>query len=125
MPPDADLADKVETDRAGEENLPFILTSPEESDTDELSALLPDKEKTKDKKEKLDSLKYKTISKTLEKAPIKKTDDENLSEIKRNHWRTVVINVGGVKYRSKISNFSKYPASLLLFSGYSHICHTL
>ena len=113
MPPDADLADKVETDRAGEENLPFILSSPEESDTDELSALLPDKEKTKDKKEKLDSLKYKTISKTLEKAPIKKTDDENLSEIKRNHWRTVVINVGGVKYRSKISNFSKYPASRL------------
>ena len=49
----------------------------------------------------------------MEKAPIKKTDDEPLSEIKRNHWRTVVINVGGVKYRSKISNFSKYPASRL------------
>ena len=49
----------------------------------------------------------------LEKAPIKKIDEENLSEIKRNHWRTVVINVGGVKYRSKISNFSKYPASRL------------
>ena len=49
----------------------------------------------------------------MEKAATKKIDDENLSEIKRNHWRTVVINVGGVKYRSKISNFSKYPASRL------------
>ena len=40
-------------------------------------------------------------------------DNDNLSEIKRNKWRTVVINVGGVSYRSKISNFSKYPASRL------------
>ena len=34
-------------------------------------------------------------------------------EIVMNKWRTVVINVGGVDYRSKISNFQKYPASRL------------
>ena len=34
-------------------------------------------------------------------------------EMMRNKHRTVVINVGGIDYRSKITNFSKYPASRL------------
>ena len=34
-------------------------------------------------------------------------------EILKNEHRTVVINIGGIDYRSKISNFSKFPASRL------------
>ena len=34
-------------------------------------------------------------------------------EILKNEHRTVVINIGGIDYRSKISNFSKFPGSRL------------
>ena len=36
-----------------------------------------------------------------------------IPEILKNKHRTVVINIGGIDYRSKISNFSKFPASRL------------
>ena len=38
---------------------------------------------------------------------------KSLAEIMKNNHRTVVINVGGVDYRSRITNFTKYPASRL------------
>ena len=98
--------------------MPFIVSSSEESETDELLELFPNKVN------KRRSTKFNKATKTKEKlafkesfAPNSLTDtgerDEELSELKRNKWRTVVVNVGGVSYRSKISNFSKFPASRL------------
>lgn len=116
--------DDKKVDQEVEESLPFILSSAESSDTDdELSELFTNKVKQSIKKkswstEKLDIETKKTINKSVveKESNIERSenlDNDNLSEIKRNKWRTVVINVGGVSYRSKISNFSKYPASRL------------
>ena len=110
-------------DQVVEESLPFILSSAESSDTDELSELFTNKVKQsfKNKSRSTEKLNIET-KKTIDKSVLEKDsniersknrDNDNLSEIKRNKWRTVVINVGGVSYRSKISNFSKYPASRL------------
>ena len=93
----------------------------EESDTDtELVELLPRKLSTRGSSKEIKSNieTQKTINKSIkEEANIELHPSEdledNLYELKRNKWRTVVINVGGVCYRSKISNFSKYPASRL------------
>ena len=87
------------------ENLPFILSSPEESESEENQQLLPSKV-YQENFTKSTSVTTTTDENTEE-------SDDSLSEIKRNKWRTVIINVGGVCYRSKISNFSKYPASRL------------
>ena len=40
-------------------------------------------------------------------------DNEKVPELMKNKHRTVIINIGGVDYRSKITNFSKFPASRL------------
>ena len=105
-----------------EENLPFILSS-DESDTDtQLLEIFPSQVN-----KRRCSTKFNKATKTKDKPASKETFspysltgrgkaevvDEDESEIKRNKWRTVVINVGGVSYRSKISNFSKFPASRL------------
>ena len=102
-----------------EENLPFIVSSSEESDTDELLELFPNKVN------KRRSTKFNKVAKTKDKPAFKesftpnsltgigKVDEGDISELKRNKWRTVVVNVGGVSYRSKISNFTKFPASRL------------
>ena len=118
-----------------EEILPFLSPS-SDSETDESSSIsaleVKNNKKMKDLKlcfqddkndmeekqkivanlaDMLDIPRYKLKE---EEKPIE--DDKQVSdvpEISRNKWRTVVINVGGVDYRSKISNFSKYPASRL------------
>ena len=105
-------------DQVAEENLPFILSCSEDSETDELSELLTNKVKSKKKKkslEKSNKESMETINKSIkiETNSRKLEDAEDVPEIKRNKWRTVVINVGGVVYRSRISNFQKYPASRL------------
>ena len=101
-----------------EESLPFILSSAESSDTDELSELFTNKVKQSIKKrgrstEKLNIETKKTINKSvLEKeSNIERSenlDNDNLSEIKRNKWRTVVINVGGVTAYFVIINQKKH-----------------
>ena len=106
-------------DQVAEENLPFILSSSEDSETDELSELLTNKVKSKKKKKsfgKSNKESMETINKSIKRETNSSTEiehAEDVPEIKRNKWRTVVINVGGVLYRSRISNFSKYPASRL------------
>ena len=105
-------------DQVAEENLPFILSSSEDSETDELSELLTNKVKSKKKKKsfgKSNKESMETINKSIKRETNTRElqDAEDVPEIKRNKWRTVVINVGGVLYRSRISNFSKYPASRL------------
>ena len=105
-------------DQVAEENLPFILSSSEDSETDELSELLTNKVKSKKKKKSLgksNKESMETINKSIKRETSSRElqDAEDVPEIKRNKWRTVVINVGGVLYRSRISNFSKYPASRL------------
>ena len=104
--------------QVAEENLPFILSSYEDSETDEPSELLTNKVKSKKKKKsfgKSNKESMETINKSIKKETNSRElqDAEDVPEIKRNKWRTVVINVGGVLYRSRISNFSKYPASRL------------
>ena len=104
--------------QVAEENLPFILSSSEDSETDELSELLTNKVKSKKKKKSLgksNKESMETINKSIKKETNSRElqDAEDVPEIKRNKWRTVVINVGGVLYRSRISNFTKYPASRL------------
>lgn len=44
---------------------------------------------------------------------LKIPDNEKVPELMKNKHRTVIINIGGVDYRSKITNFSKFPASRL------------
>ena len=105
-------------EQVAEENLPFILSSSEDSETDELSELLTNKVKSKKKKKSLgksNKESMETINKSIKRETNSQDlqDAEDVPEIKRNKWRTVVINVGGVLYRSRISNFSKYPASRL------------
>ena len=88
------------------ESLPFILSSSEESDeNEENKQLLPNKVYQENF--------TKSTSVTTNDDDNSDQSNDDLSEIKRNKWRTVIINVGGVCYRSKISNFSKYPASRL------------
>ena len=118
--------------------MPFILSSSEDCETDELSELLTNKVKSKSRKrvsEKSNKKSMGSINKSIKKESDSKRSEvfeDNLSELRRNKWRTVVINVGSVNYRSiglfcehhldnethsisrsKISNFSKYPESRL------------
>ena len=132
-------ADDMKLEQVVEENLPFILSSSEDCETDELSELLTNKVKSKSRKrasEKSNKKSMGSINKSIKKESDSKRSEvfeDNLSELRRNKWRTVVINVGGVNYRSirlfqinsiltmnlvqcqmsrsKISNFSKYPES--------------
>ena len=116
-----------------EEMLPFLLSN-SESETEESSLVTAIEMKSKTKKLK-DNMKLfipqsiyggsqqknekpsKTAN-TLEnilQVPQNNEIEESigLPEISINKWRTVVINVGGIDYRSKIANFQKYPASRL------------
>ena len=99
-------ADDMKLEQVVEENLPFILSSSEDCETDELSELLTNKVKSKSRKrasEKSNKKSMGSINKSIKKESDSKRSEvfeDNLSELRRNKWRTVVINVGGVNYRS-------------------------
>ena len=105
-------ADDMKLEQVVEENLPFILSSSEDCETDELSELLTNKVKSKSRKrasEKSNKKSMGSINKSIKKESDSKRQEsrkrsevfeDNLSELRRNKWRTVVINVGGVNYRS-------------------------
>ena len=115
------INEKEETvDNPSEEVLPFIVSSrtSEESVNKKQQSQEIDLD-LKTAKDKLIKSLQLNLPKNFEDTENKietleiSTIDENLSELARNKFRTVIINCGGVDYRSKIANFSKHPASRL------------